>query len=142
MPCPDCHRDHKRSKDGPCAACYRRKYYKTPGGKAAVDKANTRYVKAHPEVRTKHVVKYFSRTGVYTPLEVHLLRNAVKRLETAISATANHTGVHEPGQFRSQQSLERRNRFERGQNLLESGASHLADGFSRSSQSAHCEGIA
>lgn len=122
MACPECGREHKRSKNGPCAACYRRAYYKTEKGRKAVKNANKKDIAKHPERRFATVVRYRERTGYYIPAELHQLLHAIKRLERTVEATEKRAGVCEPSQFRCEQSVERRNRFGRSTDLLRAGA--------------------
>ena len=121
MPCPECGKPHKRSVNGPCAACYRRAYYKTEKGKKAVDRANKKTIVKNPETRFAAVVRYRERTGYYIPAELHQLRSAIKRLDATLEAADKRTGIRQPSELRCQQSVERRDRFGKGADVLRSG---------------------
>jgi len=119
--CPECLKEHKRSKNGPCPNCYRKRYQKTETGRAARRLAQKKDHQRHPERRMREVVRYREKTGYYIPAEIHYLNHAVKRLERALAATPHDYGIREPSQHRLQQSLERRDRYGNGEDLLGSG---------------------
>jgi hypothetical protein len=121
MPCPGCGKPHNRSVNGPCAACYRRAYYKTAKGKEAVDRANKKDITKHPERRFAAVVRYRDKIGYYIPTELHQLYAAVKRLDATVEAADKRSGVREPSQRRCIQSIERRDRFGDSTNILRAG---------------------
>jgi len=121
MACPQCGREHKRSKNGPCAACYRRQYYKTEAGRKAVKNANKKDIQKHPERRFAAVVRYREKTGYYVPTELHQLNAAIKRLDATVEAADKRAGIREPSQFRCQQSAERRYRFGDSTDLFRAG---------------------
>lgn len=121
MACPQCGKPHKRSVNGPCGACYRRAYYNTEAGKKAVDRANKKDIRKHPERRFATVVRYRDKIGYYIPTELHQLYAAVKRLDATVEAADKRAGVCEPSQRRCQQSVERRDRFGDSANLLRIG---------------------
>jgi len=132
MPCPGCGREHKRSVNGPCAACYRRAYYRTEKGKKAVDRANKKAIDKNPERRFAEVVRYRERTGYYIPTELHQLRAAVKRLDATLEAAEKRTGIRQPSELRCKQSIERRNKFGSGTNVLRAGTRGGAGAVQRS----------
>lgn len=129
--CPVCERPHKRGK-GLCPRCYKRDYYKTEQGKKAVDRANKKDITKNPERRFATVVRYRERSGYYIPTELHQLYAAVKRLDATVEAAEKRTGIREPSQFRCQQSIERRNRFGEGADVLRTGTRGGAGAVQRS----------
>jgi len=115
MPCPKCKRNHKRSKNGPCPRCYRKTYRKTESGRDAVRRADKASVRRNPERRMREVVRYRGKTGYYVPPEVLALNVAVKKLERAMEAAANDHGVRPTSERRLHKSIERRDRYGRGE---------------------------
>lgn len=130
MPCPTCGRSHKRSKNGPCARCYRKEYRKTENGKKACDRADKKSVKNNPERRFAEVVRYRDKIGYYLPTDLLELNVAIKRLDKAVEAAENGTAVHEPSQRRYEQSAQRRDFARRRTDLqqLGKGCSSNSDG--------------
>ena len=118
MPCPGCGKPHKRSKNGPCAACYMGKYRKTETGRIAVKNANKKSVTNNSERRFTEVVRYREKTGYYVPTELHRLFHAIKRLDRTVEATEKRARVCEPSQRRLDQSIERRDRYRHSTDLL------------------------
>ena len=86
MPCPYCQREHKRSKNGPCPACYQAIYTDTPEGKASYEQAKRRYERSEKgkATRASWLPGYRVSRGEYVHPDVHELRQALKALERAL----------------------------------------------------------
>lgn len=93
MSCPNCGREHKRSKNGPCANCYRKIYTSTPIGKKARNEANKTWVRRNGSKRWQHIIRYRTRTGYYVPGDVLALRRALKRLEANLATATQRQGA-------------------------------------------------
>jgi hypothetical protein len=131
MSCPNCSKEHKRSKTGLCATCYMKAYRSTPNGHKRSLDAIKRYQKKNPEKRFKHVVRYRERTGYYVPLDLHLLRTAAKTLERTLAAAENGSPVSKSSEYYSNQSIKRRNRFGDSSTVLLSDESFSPIDFRR-----------
>lgn len=122
MACPECGRDHKRSKTGHCSNCYRKKYHKDPAKYEKHKKRVMKYQKAFPEKRAKIVYDYQTRKGQLVPAAIHALHFAIKRLERILGATAHGQAVYEPSKLRWNAATERENRFGSSSGLQQSGS--------------------
>lgn len=97
MGCPNCGREHKRSKNGPCPACYAQTYRSTVIGHDRTLLANARYAKRNP---AKHLVwrhRYEERIGKRVP-DLQALRRALKRLDAAVEVATERASVRGAGE--------------------------------------------
>jgi hypothetical protein len=81
-------------KSGICSACYAKTTFaKSPEAYARHKAAVTKYQKENPGKRRQWVRTYRLNTGQQIPDDLHALRRALKRLETAVAAAGQRERI-------------------------------------------------